>query len=58
MRDKVISADGKQIFPEAIDGILGEMVLEALNTEKSTTDLLSETEDKLLNMIEQSIETF
>ena len=58
MRDKVIAADGKQIFPEEIDEIIGGMVLEALNTKKSTADILSETEDKLLHMIEQGIATF
>lgn len=57
-RDKVIAADGKQILPEAVDNVLGEMLLEALKSKRDTEELLLEAEEKVLKMIENSIETF
>lgn len=57
-RDKVIAADGKQILPEAVDNVLGEMLIEALNSNRETEELLSEAEEKVLKMIENSFETF
>lgn len=57
-RDKVIASNGKQILPEALDDVLGEMLKESLETSEDSGKLLSKTEEKILKMIKYSIKTF
>ncbi len=57
-REQIFTADGRQLLPEVIDQILGETVRSALHTEESSIDILYQAEEKIMDLINEGIETF